>query len=213
MFSILCIGCAVVIAGCSKETQPTVFRDGRVDYLEGDVRLDGTTAELNQQVASHSTVETRSASLADLIFNERNIVHIGENTLFNVNPDDVTGSTAVSRGTLLIVAKKLLQIDDSAGLTVKTPTAVLGVRGTSFFVHVENENSTYICICNGTIHTEDTEGEHAMELTSPHHRAVRYVRKNGSVSVEDAAMLYHSDTDVENVAAKIGVTIDWTKPD
>jgi hypothetical protein len=209
----ICVLSVFILGSCSRKVQPSVFSDGRIEYCEGDVSLNGGAGEADQKIEDRSTIETKTASLCDLSFNKKNIVHISENTIFNVDMNDAPETIEVSQGSLLLVLKKLLAIKDSADLTVRTPTAALGVRGTSFFVNVENKNSTYLCICNGTLHIEDKNGENNLELTAPHHRAIRYIEKNGAISIEDAPMLYHSDSDVEETAAKIGVDIDWTKAD
>ena len=209
----LCIVAVFVVFSCGGETQRSVFTEGRFEYIEGDVQLNGSPADFDQIIEKESSIATGTASLCDLIFNQKNIVHIGENTIFNVDMADAPGTVNLSRGSLLFVAKKLLQIKDSANLTVITPTAVLGVRGTSFYVNAENENSTYLCICNGSLHAEDINGENELDLAAPHHRALRFIKKNGSITHEDATLLYHGDSDVEQAAEKIGVTIDWTKTD
>ena len=210
---VICILSVFALINCDRGPQPSVFSDGRIDYIEGDVTLNGGAAEADQKIENKSTIETKAASLCDLKFNQKNIVRISENTVFKVNMNDAPGTIEVSQGSLLLVLKKLLAIKDSVDLTVITPTAALGVRGTSFFVNVENENSTYLCICNGTLQSEDKNGENHLELTAPHHRALRYIERNGSIYYEDAALLYHGDSDVEETAEKIGVDIDWTKAD
>ncbi len=52
-----------------------------------------------------------------------------------------------------------------------------------------------------------------MDIEAAHHASYRVTDKNGSVSMDKAPMLYHSDADMEALAGKIGYTIDWTKVD
>lgn len=211
--AVFCLLLVILTTGCSSRSQPSVFRKGRMDYIEGEVTLNGTRARLDQEIEDKSTVETGAESLCDLIFNQKNIVHIGENSLFKVDVARDPGAIELSQGSILMIAKKLIALKDSDDLMVRSPTTVLGVRGTSFFVKVEDESSTYLCICNGSLHSTDSEGGNPLELTAPHHRAVRYMQKDGSIVVEDAELLYHGDSDVEKIAEKIGVVIDWTKAD
>ena len=88
-----------------------------------------------------------------------------------------------------------------------------GVRGTCFFVKVEDDNSTYVCCCNGSLHLEGVVGEFSKNIAGSHHREVRVTRAGGETEVSSAPLLYHTDEDVEAIAAKIGETIDWTKID
>ncbi len=52
-------------------------------------------------------------------------------------------------------------------------------------------------------------------VVSAHHAARRYVRaKNGKIIIDkNAGLLYHDDSGVEELAKKIIVAIDWTRPD
>lgn len=87
------------------------------------------------------------------------------------------------------------------------------MRGTCFLVGIEDDNNTYICCCNGAIRLVETGGEFSQNVASPHHREIRVTRSASGISVGAAPMLYHTDADVEAIAARIGETIDWTKID
>jgi hypothetical protein len=97
--------------------------------------------------------------------------------------------------------------------TIKTSTTAAGVRGTCFLVKVEDDNNTYICCCNGAIRLEGDGGQFSQNLAAPHHREVRVTRSDTGLSLNAAPLLYHTDGDVEAIAARIGETIDWTKID
>jgi hypothetical protein len=200
-------------AGTGESGQQSVFKDGRIDYFEGEVTVNGSGAELNQTLKDKSTIATAAESLCDLVFNQKNIVHIGENSIFNVDMKNDPGTIEMGEGTALLVVKKLIGLKGKDDLTLRTSTAVLGVRGTSFFVKVEGGDSTYVCICNGNLHAEGADGSGGVELSAAHHKAGRFIEKDGSIEFEEATLLYHGDRDVEQAAAKIGVTIDWTKID
>ena len=96
---------------------------------------------------------------------------------------------------------------------LSSSTAVAGVRGTCFFIAVEDDNHTYICACNGLIHLEGAGGAFTQNLASSHHAELRVTRSDSGISVNAAPLEYHNDGDVEAIAARIGETIDWTKID
>ncbi|MBI9099981.1 MAG: hypothetical protein JEY91_15980, partial [Spirochaetaceae bacterium] len=91
--------------------------------------------------------------------------------------------------------------------TVSSPSTVAGVRGTVFFMKVEDENNTYLCICNGAIVADRTESE--LDMQADHHKAYRFTKEGDIVTSEPAELLYHNDEMIERVAGKINYTIPW----
>jgi len=118
----------------------------------------------------------------------------------------------VAKKILPSVLKKLEKIAATDSFNVRTEQAVMGVRGTSFCVWAD-ASSTYVCACNGEVHTVDSKGSNEETLAAAHHVARLYAPKDGVLSVEAAGMLHHSDESLESVASRIGYTIDWTKID
>ena len=96
---------------------------------------------------------------------------------------------------------------------MRTPSAVAGVRGTSFFMKVESPTSTYVCACNGVVQVLGADGSLLKELVGSHHKGVRIQEAGGAPQLTDAPLLYHTDADLEKVAADIGYTIDWNVVD
>ncbi len=112
-----------------------------------------------------------------------------------------------------LVLKKLATLTGAPTFTVRTPSAVAGVRGTSFFINAVDARTTYICSCNGAVHVEDLRGGSAQDIVAAHHKAVVVTSTDTGATVADSTLLYHTDADLEKVASDIGVTIDWTTPD
>ncbi|MBN2532549.1 MAG: FecR domain-containing protein [Spirochaetales bacterium] len=106
--------------------------------------------------------------------------------------------------------KKLAVLTDSDSFTIQTSTAVLGVRGTSFFVK-EDADSTYVCVCNGRITVMDENGNNSEEIGAKHHVARLFTKSEQGTVIAPAAMLYHTDEDIEKAAEKIGYKINWEK--
>ena len=114
-----------------------------------------------------------------------------------------------------MVLRKLGEVTEPGELRfrITTSNAVAGVRGTCFFVKVEDDDNTFICCCNGTLHLEGTGGAFTAEPAGSHHEELRVTRSQRGISVAAAPLLYHTDADVEAIAARIGETIDWTRID
>jgi hypothetical protein len=64
------------------------------------------------------------------------------------------------------VLEKLSVGANGQGFLVRTPSAVAGARGTSFFMKVESATSTYVCACNGAMQVLGSDGLLARELVS-----------------------------------------------
>jgi hypothetical protein len=104
----------------------------------------------------------------------------------------------LQKGAIAMVLRKLAASPgDELRFSVRTSTAVAGVRGT----------------CNGAIHLQSEGSSMTKDLASSHHQEVRVTRSASGISVDSAPLLYHTDGDVEAIAARIGEKIDWTRID
>jgi len=180
--------------------------------MEGDVSIDGKAAQIGTELAVKASIRTGPASYCDIVFDGKNAVRITQNTQaaldFGASPIDVQ----LEKGGATSVLRKLAAASGSDSFRVRTPSAVAGVRGTSFCVWSDGKE-TYICACNGTVRTVDAKGGNEFILAAEHHTAKVYTPAGESYSAQAAGMLHHTDESVESVAARIGEKIDWTKMD
>lgn len=195
-----------VFAGVSCKGKITAPGEGQVVFVQGEVSINGQAVSVHDKVTSGSTITTGEKSKIDLHFNGANIIRIGENASASV--DFSNASATLQSGSLAAVMKNL---EKQKGFTLNTPTTSAGVRGTSFFAKVEEGNRTYFCDCNGVIEVQGKNGEGKQVVESAHHKAFLFSGEDGEVSVEEADLLYHSDEDLEEIAAKIDENIDWEK--
>jgi len=187
-------------------------------YIEGDVSMNGSPAAVGDDVLPGAVLTTAKDSLCEVVFNTKNIVHLTGGTTLRFDTNALSRGATLQKGAVAMVLRNLNPLisgkpGDALRFTIKTSTAVAGVRGTCFFVAVEDDNNTYVCACNGAIHLEGSGGEFTQNLASSHHQEIRVTRSASGVSVNAAPMLYHTDGDVEAVAARIDEKIDWTKID
>ncbi len=182
-------------------------------YLEGDVTMNGSPASIGDPVPPGAVLATGSDSLCEVVFNTKNIVHIAAGTTLRFDATLSRGAT-LQKGAVAMVLRKLTAVQgDELRFSIRTSTTVAGVRGTCFFIAVEDQDHTYICACNGSIHLESVDGQVTRNLASSHHQEVRVTRAAAGESVSPAPLLYHTDADVEAIAARIGEKVDWTKID
>lgn len=148
---------AIVFAACSSSENASP--DGKITLIRGDVLANGKKASKGSIVQDGTIIRTGDDALCEIVFNERNIIRIFDRseTVLNLSPRK--RNIFVKAGAIANVFKKLGRGSQQKGyrLAVTTPTAVAGIRGTSFYVRVESKESTYVCDCNGRIEVADVQ--------------------------------------------------------
>ena len=185
---------------------------GEITYLEGEVAVDDAAAEFGQPVGTDNVIQTGPDSLCEVVFLTGNIIRIDAETIATLALTDDRRSLSIERGSVATVAKNLTALTTAGAerLRIETPTAVGGVRGTSFFVRVFPDGRTYLCTCNGSVHLATATEDDGETIRAPHHRCFYLTRTDAGITVEETGMIYHDDSLIEDVAARIGREIDWT---
>lgn len=143
LISMLAIFALVVaITGCKKEeTDKTV----RVYGMVGDVKVAAggreRAAAVGDILAAGDTIRTGTDSIADILFGDAGIMRIqsGSNVSMASIMDPVTGDTRLDMpgGTVTVTLSKMKK----GTFSVKTPTAVAAVRGTTFRISADQKSS------------------------------------------------------------------------
>ena len=76
---------------------------------------------------------------------------------------------------------------------VRTRSASMGVRGTTFFVAETPSKPTFVCICHGTVAVKTQDKETA--ITSEHHDAPKFVDPEKGTLIAAKAGVDHKDAD------------------
>lgn len=185
--------------------------EGRVVYLTGTVTVDGVPARIGQPVRSGGVVTTGPDGSCEVVFAGQNIVQLRANSIAVLTFAGLARGIQVESGTLAAVIRGLTAQADAAPFQVDTPTAVAGVRGTALFVKVLDPGRTYLCLCNGTLTLQDNRGGNHATVTAAHHCALEYRRDGERIVTRSAPLSYHTDSEMEGLAARIGSTIDWSR--
>jgi hypothetical protein len=185
---------------------------GEVVFVEGSVQIDGKEAEIGQKLSSVVTIVTGPAASCELTFAGKNAVRVAQNAKATIDFSKVTVEVDLEKGGVTSVLRKLQAVAGTDSFRVKTQGAVAGVRGTSFCVWAD-ENRSYVCACNGTVHTIDAKGGNEFMNSAAHHSAMFYTRAGDTITTEKAGLLFHDDAGLESLAARIGEKIDWSVVD
>jgi WD40 repeat protein len=211
LFITFCFGFILILplfAGGVTESGP-VYTEGEIAYIEGDVILKGEPAEFGATVHSGDTVKTGASSYCDIVFGDENVFRIHENSIAAV--DFSKAEINLNAGSLSAVFNKIAGTGTGGkeAFKIRTPHTVAGVRGTVFFLKVENENSSYVCTCHGSVHYEDYKSGNEKNTEKYHHGAIRYFVDGRKIKTEEGKLLYHDDSSMEDVAKRISLKIPW----
>ena len=182
-----------------------------LSYMEGDVRVEGRPASLGQRVPFGAMVQCGADALAEISFGNRNIMRVEENTVVQIEIGRDVHRASLQTGRVASVVEGLAGLGDRrrSRFFFFFSASVAGVRGTAFFAAVEGPNASYICTCNGELDMETVDGQRET-VQAARHIARRFVGvAGGGVEIEEAPLLYHSDEDMDSLAAKVGYTIPW----
>lgn len=106
---------------------------------------DRSKAEIGADVMQSDVIETAADGSVGVTFNDNTVFSAGPNSRvsmeeFKFNPVTLKGSflAKLSRGTLSVVSGDIARGSPKA-MRIRTPSAILGVRGTRFLVRVNEE--------------------------------------------------------------------------
>ena len=182
-----------------------------IDYFEGWVTADGEPVDFGQPLSPGTLVQVGEGSYCEIIFGG-NILRIQENSIATIEIDSRKRKLDLRFGGVAAVFKKLQTLGGRESFEFRTPTAVGGVRGTTFYIRVEDVSNTYICTCNGELGLEFPNMHDERQILSAHHTAYRFTRgEGGSISAASAGLIYHTDEEMEELASNVDIEIDWSR--
>jgi hypothetical protein len=141
----------LLLAGAWWCTHAFAAEAGRIKSVKGEVKIerDGKliAAEPGAMVEVADTVRTGSDSTVGIAFLDNSLLSAGPNSelvvekfLFDVHTDEGQFDTRLKKGTLGVVSGRIVKQSPEA-MRVKTPSAVMGVRGTEFIVKVDQAST------------------------------------------------------------------------
>lgn len=181
----------LILISCGGNDVKTVIK-----AFSGSIQINGSTIpgvgliHLKQG----DIIETSGNSFCDIMVDDKRIIRIRENSRIACGLSSGENSIRVDKGLITVVTKE--KFSNEGRYSITTPTASASIRGKSFCVKVENEKSTYLCMCSGRI---NIAGEN---YTSDNHKSWKFIRSDdGNIATEpDPGMLYHNDFGIEQMA-------------
>ncbi|MBV6493179.1 MAG: hypothetical protein LDLANPLL_01194 [Turneriella sp.] len=143
---------AFVAIGCGEKKEQATLDTAKFTYVKGDVLVSGKPATLGQTVSKDATIEVKNNSMAVLQFANAASITLKANSQLSIANLSKNDS-----------GKPVIELSQSSGssfskiakgqseFSIKTPTAVAGVRGTSFELIVGNGKVTKIKMLEGKV--------------------------------------------------------------
>lgn len=143
------IAAAAVLLAMPLATEAQAETIGKFRVVSGEsyVVRDGarSKAAIGGEVLQSDVIETAADGFVGVTFNDNTVFSAGPNSRvsmeeFKFNPVTLKGSflAKLSRGTLSVVSGDIARGSPKA-MRIRTPSAILGVRGTRFLVRVNEE--------------------------------------------------------------------------
>ena len=181
---------AFVAANCGEKKEQTSLESAKFTYVKGDVLVSGKPATLGQTVSKDATIEVKNNSMAVLQFSSSASITLKANSVLSIANLSKNES-----------GKPVIELSQSSGasfskiakgqseFSIKTPTAVAGVRGTSFELVVGNGKTTQIKLLEGKVAViKATEGQTAETIKEELAKADTVVEAGQKVDVDAKAV-------------------------
>lgn len=131
----------------------TFASDGKITFLRGNISINGVQAELKSPLQFGDIVESSKASLAVIKVFPDTTIKLKANSRIIIPPPKMNGnkrkySYILEHGDIFIKAKKT----KGKSYSVKVKDAVMGVRGTEFFVSSsKHKKNIWMCVNEGKV--------------------------------------------------------------
>ncbi len=153
------VGLVVLLAACTPETQKKARKAyGVVTFVKGKVTINDVKARIGSKVTQNDTIVSGANSTAVVQFQKNALMVIKAKTTVNLQAI----AKKNNKTALNVIQQKGSTfhkiIKGKADYSVTTPTAVAGVRGTSFNVYVTKKKSK-ISLLHGRVEVANKKGQ------------------------------------------------------
>lgn len=180
--------------------------------ISGTVTVNGKEATLKTIVGPNDTIATGKNSEVVFVVGGHSMILRSESNL-TLQEDKKSIGTFVLAG-LRLLSGKLLSVSRNQGMSIKTPTATIGIRGTGVYLEADPE-LTYFCTCYGTTDIMATDDPSSKDtVVATHHDKPLYISKGGQAgkNVQRAGFKNHTDQELMLIETLVGRTAPFVFP-
>ena len=189
---------------------PARIAEGKSIFdFSGEVTVNGAPVGNGTLVRAGDTIVTAENSHVVLVVGDTALTLRGGSRLETGGKNFLVSALRVVSGGMLAVFGKR-----SEELSVHTPTATIGIRGTGIYTEVD-PGQTYFCTCYGTTQiASSADAKDAVQVTSRHHDAAKYIvaGKEGASRIVPAPFKNHTDVELMTLEALVGRKVPFAAP-
>jgi len=177
--------------------------------ISGDVRVNDQAATLATPVKPGDVLQTGQNSEVVFVVNTHSMILRADSHLTIEAGPRRSSDSSISGlliGGLRLLSGKLLSVSRNSPMTVNTPTATIGIRGTGFYIEADPDLS-YFCTCYGNTEVQATADPESREtIVATHHDRPVYIAKDGGTgkNIRSAPFQNHSDQELALIETLVG---------
>ena len=171
-----------------------------IRQITGEVLINGRRISHKQLegpdsfiVPSDASISTGSVGSAVFVIG-RDAFLIRGNSRIELEPEILKGKQNEISG-FHLRSGAILSVFAKKKRTLRTPTAVIGIRGTGVYLETDSEK-TYVCTCYGTSHLQVKNNPEINEIVSTlHHDQPRFIYSREK-RIDPAPVINHTDQEL-----------------
>jgi hypothetical protein len=210
----LSAGAFATIPGCASQREihqampmPEEMPESKsIFQYMGDITVNSATANLETKIEPGDVVETGPDSQMIFVVNKDAFL-LRADSQIRIPSNMKGGSYALEKG-------KSLGVFASRQMGIRTPSAVISIRGTGVYVETEPEVS-YVCTCYGLTEMGPTDDPSIREtVEAEHHDAPKYILAdpNARNRITPAPFKNHDDQELLLIETLVGRSTPFVVP-
>lgn len=168
-----------------------------ITHVRGQVSVDGKPAVLGQPIGRGQTVQTGADG--EVIF------IVGQDAFLQRENSEFAIEAGLGVAVLRFLSGKVLAVFGKGAKQLRTPTAVIGIRGTACYIEAEPQR-TYFCLCYGEAELAPLADPSAREIvrTRHHERPMVIGAQPGPAMMAKASVINHTDVELTMLENLVG---------
>ena len=200
-------GCASISRIYQAMPMPKQMPDDKsIFQYRGHISVNGVAADLTTMIMPGDVVET--ADKSEMIF------VVGKDSFLMREQSRIRMPTTSVGGTYGLERGKTLGVFASRQTEIRTPSAVIAIKGTGIYLESEPE-LTYVCTCYGLTDISVVDDPNISEtVKSEHHDAPKYVLAdpNAAKRIVPAPFKNHDDQELLLIETLVGRSTPYVVP-
>ena len=210
----------LLMGACMTPAMLTLLRQGSAvaqepitqgfQTVEGDVRLNGQSAQVGTAVRPGDVCTTGADGNCVIVIGEH-VFLLREDSEVEFEIEHFEEGLKTSRSVserIRVAAGALMGVFASTEMTIDTPLATIGIRGTGLYLEAR-EDRDYVCLCYGKAElTPKRKPSLAQSLDTFHHDDPRNIYKDplahGGRVIEREKMINHQDEELIMLETLVG---------